>query len=259
MRPADVVRALVQPDRWRISHVPVTGSTNADLAAGSADLPSGAVLVTEEQVAGRGRAGRGWSCPAGAGLMFSVLLRAPEVRPDRRGWLGAALGVAVVGALRERAGLDTAGLKWPNDVLIGTAKCAGILGEVAGDALIVGCGINVTVGAAELPRPDATSLALSGARTLDRAVLLAAILDRFGGLLDRWTAAAGDADASGLRAEYTACCGTVGAVVRIELPGGAAVTGRAIAVDPSGALVVRDGSGVARAYSVGDVVHVRPG
>ncbi len=257
--PLDPLRvATATPGRWTVEHVGVTGSTNADLAARSAGLPSGFVLVTEEQVAGRGRAGRGWTCPPGAGLMFSVLLRAPAVGPERRGWLGAALGVAVVGALRDRAGLAAAGLKWPNDVLVGTAKCAGILGEVSGDALIVGCGLNVTVTAAELARPDATSLALSGATTVDRAALLGAILDRFGNLFDRWTAAAGDAVAAGLRAEYIACCRTVDSAVRVELPGGRTVTGRAVDVDPSGALIVRDTSGAARAYSAGDVVHVRP-
>jgi BirA family transcriptional regulator, biotin operon repressor / biotin---[acetyl-CoA-carboxylase] ligase len=255
--PADVARLLGDPGRWRLEHVPVTGSTNADLAARAAELASGHVLTTDEQVAGRGRAGRAWSSPPRAGLLFSVLLRAPDVPAARRGWVGLALGVAVVRALRDVAGLPAASLKWPNDVLIGDRKCAGILGEVAGDALILGCGINVLVTADQLPRADATSLKLSGAAMLDRAELLAAILDRFGVLLDAWIAAAGDAEVSGLRAAYRACCRTLHSAVRMELPGGRWISGWAEDVDPLGALLVREESGDRRAYSAGDVVHVR--
>ena len=242
---------------WVIEHVPVTGSTNADLAARAEELPSGFVLTTDEQLAGRGRAGRGWECPAGAGLLFSALIRAPRVAAERRGWVGMALGVALVDALRDVAALPDAGLKWPNDVLIGDAKCAGILGEVAGDAVIVGCGVNVTVERSQLPRADATSLQLAGAAQLDRTVLLDAILGRFDELLAGWHAAAGDADASGLRAAYRSSCRSIGSVVRIELPGGAVVTGSAEDVDQAGSLVVRDDVGGLRTYSVGDVVHVR--
>ena len=214
------------------------------------------MLVTEEQIQGRGRAGRGWVCPAGAGLMFSVLLREPAIPPDRRGWVGIALGLGIVGAIAAVSGL-TASLKWPNDVLIDGAKCAGILGEVAGDAVIIGSGINVTVVRADLPRPDATSLWLSGARELDREKLLAGILDDLGGTLDRWIGAGGDVDASGLRERYRRACSTLQSRVRVELPSGRSLIGWADDIDASGSLIVRDEHGRSAGYSAADVVHLR--
>jgi BirA family biotin operon repressor/biotin-[acetyl-CoA-carboxylase] ligase len=231
-----------------------TSSTNADLTAGG--HPHGTVLTTEEQLAGRGRSGRDWSCPFGAGLMFSILLRLPQVPAERRGWTGAVLGLAIVSAMR-RVGGVRADLKWPNDVLIDGRKCAGILGEVADGAVVIGAGINVSLRPGELPRADATSLLLAGG-AVDRERLLAAVLDEFGLLLDRWTAAAGDVDASGLRADYRAACGTIGARVRLQLPGGGQVVGQAMDVAVDGSLVIADAFGVRSSYSAADVVHLRP-
>ncbi len=238
----------------------MTGSTNADLSARVATAESGQVLTTEEQLSGRGRSGRDWYCPAGAGLMFSVLVRLPQVPVDRRGWTGALLGLAIVTAVGRVCGVQAA-VKWPNDVLVGGRKCAGILGEMVDDAVVVGAGINVSLGADELPRPDATSLLLIGAypAALDRAVLLAGILDDFGDLLDRWVAADGDIDASGLRADYRNSCATIGSDVRLVLPGGRQLLARAVDVAADGALLVEDGHGRLTAYSAADVVHLRPG
>ncbi|MEP6560885.1 MAG: biotin--[acetyl-CoA-carboxylase] ligase [Nakamurella sp.] len=256
---ADRVSSLLQePARWSITHVGRTGSTNADLASATG-LPHGRVLVTEEQIAGRGRSGRDWFCPPGAGLIFSVLLRLPQVPPERYGWTGALLGLATVRSLRS---FDVvARLKWPNDVLIEGRKCAGILGEVAGAALVIGTGINVSLVATELPRADATSLWLSGAGAgaLDRGALLAGILDQFGGLLDRWVAAGGDVDFSGLRAEYRQACSTIGSRVRLQLPGGAEVLAAAADVAADGSLIVADGAGRRTTYSAADVIHLLPG
>ena len=257
-RPMDPTRvaALIIGDRpWTITHTTVTGSTNADLAA-AAGLSNSSVLTTEEQLTGRGRSGRDWFCPAGAGLMFSVLLREPAIPADRRGWTGAVLGLAIVRAMGRVSGV-TARLKWPNDVLIAGQKCAGILGEVADGELIVGAGINVSLGLAELPRQDATSLCLAGGR-LDRAALLAGILDEFAELLGRWVRASGDIDASGLRAEYRQSCATIGAEVLLLLPGGSQSTVLAVDVAADGSLVVVDRAGVRRSYAAGEVVHVRP-
>lgn len=256
--PVTVAGLLTRPRDWTITHVPVTGSTNADLAA-SAGAPHGRVLITEEQLTGRGRSGRDWFCPEGAGLMFSVLLRLPEIPPERRGWTGAVLGVAIVRALDRVCGVR-ASLKWPNDVLIDGAKCAGILGEVADDALVIGAGINVSLRAAELPRADATSLLLAGSANdrLNRSALLAAILDEFGDLLDRWARTGGDIDLSGLRSDYLAICSTVGSRVRLVLPGGQELLALAVDVGVDGALVVEDSAGRRRSYTAADVVHLRP-
>lgn len=256
---AAVAGALQRRDGWRLEHVVTTGSTNDDLAARLRDPavegPAGTVLVTEEQVAGRGRSGRQWSCPAGAGLMFSVAVDVSEIPPARRAWTGVALALAVVAAFDAVAGVR-AGLKWPNDVLVDGAKCGGILAESAGDLVLVGAGLNISLDRSELPRPDATSLLLLGAR-VDRNALLAAVLDEFGRLLADWRTARGDVDRAGLRPAYLAACSTLGSTVRLELPGGAAVTGTAVDVDADGAIVLDTGVGRVR-YSAGDVVHLRP-
>ena len=148
---AGLRRAAVAPDGlWReIEVVPSTGSTNADLLARALrGEPEGVVLAAEEQTAGRGRMGRSWTSPRYAALTFSLLIR-PDVPPARRGWLPLLTGVAVAAAVTTVTGVP-AKLKWPNDVLAGEAKLAGILAEAAGDAIVVGIGLNVSTEPAEL-------------------------------------------------------------------------------------------------------------
>src|ERR1039458_8162031 len=148
---------LVRPGGlWREIRVTgETGSTNADLLAEArAGAAEGLVLVAETQTAGRGRLDRSWSSPPRAALTVSVLLRPVAVPPAARAWLPLLTGIAVAAALRARAGV-TAGLKWPNDVLVADRKIAGILAEAHGDAIVAGVGLNVTLTGAELPVPAA--------------------------------------------------------------------------------------------------------
>ena len=256
-----VLDRLADPRRWDVRHVRSTGSTNADLMD-APPPPSGvlAVLIAEEQVRGRGRAGRVWSCPAGAGLMMSIALHRPPVPPARRGWAGAALGMSIVDALTPLLPGHEVGLKWPNDVLVDGRKIAGILGEAGADVVVVGAGINVSLQTDELPRPDATSLSLVGAAppALDRSALAAAVLDALGPRLDRWLGADGDVDISGLRAEYRQRSATLGLAVRLQIPGGADIQGLAVDVTPDGAVLVRTADGRERAWSVAEVTHLRP-
>lgn len=246
------------PQPWQIRHVAVTGSTNADLTAHAADTPDRSVLITDEQRIGRGRLGRTWQAPPGSALLMSLLLRPTAVPPAQRGWIGAILGVAAVTAIRERTGL-TAALKWPNDVLINGHKVGGILAEMAGDALVVGIGLNLTVARADLPRADATSLLLAGAdpETLDRDALAADILTALDPVLQRWYEAAGDVQAAGIREQYVAACATIGREVRVELPSGDSVIGRATDVRADGALEVALPTGGSRSFLAGDVHHLR--
>lgn len=256
-------RALVRPGGlWRdLEVVESTGSTNADLLARAlAGEPEGAVLAAEEQRAGRGRMGRTWTSPPRAALTFSVLLK-PAVPPARRGWLPLLAGVAVATAVTQVTGVRTA-LKWPNDLLAADAKLAGILAEAAGDAVVVGIGLNVSTEPAEFPptRPGAlpaTSLRAAGATALDRASLLLAILGELEHWYRAWQRAGGDPDRSALRAEYTRLSATIGRTVRAELPGGQALSGPAAGVDSDGRLLVRVSSGSEVAVSAGDVVHLR--
>jgi BirA family biotin operon repressor/biotin-[acetyl-CoA-carboxylase] ligase len=234
-----------------------TGSTNADLAAAAlAGEPDGAVLVADEQTAGRGRLGRSWQAPAGSSLMFSALLRPNPVPTVLRGWAGAILGLAVTDGIAAIAGLE-ATLKWPNDVLIGEAKVAGILAELADGAVVVGTGINVSQRAHALPVTTATSLALAGSSGVDRDDLLESILGALDGLVARWEEACGDVDSSGIRPAYLGRLSTLGSAVTVYLPGDRSVSGFARDVTVEGMLVVACDDGETRRFAAGDVVHLR--
>ncbi|GLZ81071.1 biotin--[acetyl-CoA-carboxylase] ligase [Actinorhabdospora filicis] len=255
---ADAVRARLTGSLWHdVRAVPATGSTNADLAAlARAGAPEGTVLSADRQDAGRGRLGRGWTSPSGAGLAVSVLLR-PTVPPARFGWLTLLAGLSLVEVSRETAGAE-AWLKWPNDLLLGPErrKGAGILAEIAPPTgVVLGMGLNVSLTEAELPREDATSLELAGAKELDRTVLLAALLDRLEARYRAWSAAGGDPEV--LLPGYLAVCDTIGRPVRAELPDGGSLTGLAETVDTDGRLVIahRDGR---TPVAAADVVHLRP-
>ncbi|NYT94224.1 biotin--[acetyl-CoA-carboxylase] ligase [Salinispora sp. H7-4] len=271
-------RALVAPHgSWaRLELLAETGSTNADVAEyARSGEPEGLVLVAERQRAGRGRRGRDWQSPARAGIATSVLLRPGDAVPERGwapvppsayGWLPLLAGVALVQAVTRLAELE-ATLKWPNDLLVGDAKCGGILAEgvpVAGaagpPAIVLGIGLNVTLRADELPaNPNglpATSLQLAGAAATDRDPLLRALLRSLGDWYGRWRAAEGDAVASGLRAAYLAGCATVDRPVRVLLPDGGELTGTATGVDSDGQLVVSTPEAT-RHLSAGDILHLR--
>ena len=242
LRARQLARALA-PDGWRVEVLTSTGSTNAVASERArAGEAAGLVIVAEAQTAGRGRLDRVWVSPPRAGLTCSVLLR-PDLTPAQWPWLSLLTGLAVATALSEQAEVEAV-LKWPNDVLIGGSKVCGVLVEVPQPgAAVLGIGLNVTTRADELPVEGATSLALAGATTTDRGVLLRAVLRAL-------TAALDDVDAA--RGAYRRLCSTLGAPVRVELPGGRFVQGAAQEVDEDGRLVV-DGT----SYGVGDVVHLR--
>jgi BirA family biotin operon repressor/biotin-[acetyl-CoA-carboxylase] ligase len=236
-----------------------TGSTNADLLARGG--PEGQVLVAEEQTAGRGRAGRTWVSLPGASLTFSVLVRPTSVPPAARGWLPLLTGVAVADAVRSAAGV-AAVLKWPNDVLVGDRKLAGILAEQSppGDAVVIGVGLNVATPGDALPVSPtglpATSLLVEGAEVA-REALLVEILRALERLYLPFRAAP-DPEGSGLLAQYSAACATLGRIVRVELPAGRALTGLAEGIDRGGRLLVRPADADrAIPVSAGDIVHLR--
>ena len=237
---ASLTRAL-EPEGWRVEVVSQAPSTQA-LVRARAGEDAGLVVVAEEQTHGRGRLDRSWSSPVRAGLTFSVLLR-PDLPVERWGWVPLLAGLAVAEAVREQAELDAV-LKWPNDVLVGGKKVAGLLAEVASgtrSAVVLGIGLNVTTRADELPHEGASSLLLAGASSTDRTTLLKAVLRSLHGVL-------GDRP----YASYRGRCSTLGREVRLELPGGGSVEGIAEGVDDEGRLVV-----AGRAYAAGDVVHLR--
>ncbi|KUI23817.1 biotin--acetyl-CoA-carboxylase ligase [Mycobacterium sp. IS-1742] len=244
---------------WRtVDVVDETGSTNADLLARAAagEDVAGSVLLTEYQSAGRGRHGRQWTAPPRSQVAMSVAVEAGGVPPDAWGWLPLLTGVAVRDAVAEVSGVD-AGLKWPNDVLVGEGKLAGILAEVAApqQVVIVGIGLNVTLSAAEAPDPRATSLAMLGARNHDRTALAAAILRHLGDRIARWRRAGG-ADPT-LVADYRRHSLTLGRQVTATLPGDRRLTGTAGDIDGLGRLTLAIG-GDSVTVAAGDITHLRP-
>jgi len=245
------------PHWRRIDVVSETGSTNADLiarAAAGEDI-DGAVLIAEHQTAGRGRQGRSWSDVVGAQITMSVGVDATAVPSEAWGWLPLATGIAIVDAIRDSTGIE-AGLKWPNDVLAGPGKLAGILAEVAAPqrAIVVGFGLNVTLRPEEIAVAEATSLAELGVAAPDRVRLIAALLTQLGERVASWR---GTKRTDGtLIADYRSRCLTLGTPVRAILPDNREITGVAEDVDEQGRLAIRS-DGETIMVSAGDVVHLR--
>ena len=251
---------LTGPGRpWRrLDVVEETGSTNADLLARAAEGENidGAVLLAEHQSAGRGRHGRSWTTPPRSQIALSVGVGAGDVPAPAWGWLPLATGVAVVDALSEVTGI-VAGLKWPNDVLVGSGKLAGILAEVAAPepVIVVGLGLNVTLTADEAPDPVATSLLMLDSPVTDRNMLLHAVLRHLAARFAGWRSTGG-ADAT-LAADYRRHSLTIGTRVRASLPGDRAVEGVADAIDQLGRLRINTGEQMVT-VSAGDITHLRP-
>ncbi len=222
------------------------GSTNtAAVRLAERGAREGSVVAANAQVAGRGRLGRSWASPPGAGLYVSVVLR-PE-RPSSLVTL--AVGVAVAEGIDAATGLQT-GLKWPNDVYVGPRKVAGILAEAGqsteGPFVVVGYGVNVF--RASYP-PDvadrATSIETELGRSPDRGLLFAEILaavaetyDELQGghssrILNRWRVRAGTM--LGRTVDWSDVSGTY--------------QGTARDIDEHGALVIETDGGVRRVIS----------
>ncbi|GAA4677693.1 biotin--[acetyl-CoA-carboxylase] ligase [Nocardioides nanhaiensis] len=240
------------------------GSTNARAAERAREgAAEGLVVAADHQTGGRGRLDRTWETPEGTSLTFSLLLR-PTVPAASWPWLPLMTGYAVAKALR--AGGVEAGVKWPNDVLVGDRKLAGILVErietPQGPAAVVGVGINVGMAAEELPVPEATSLQVEQGEAADRTDLLVEVLSGVREAYDAWQAG-GELGAQRLAESYAEACVTVGQQVRVELPGGETLEGTAVGIDAEGRLQVQPAAGSGggeqvRAVGAGDVRHVRP-
>jgi BirA family biotin operon repressor/biotin-[acetyl-CoA-carboxylase] ligase len=175
--------------RGRFGHVyryaEVTPSTQRMLAEDGAE---GAVAVAEEQTEGRGRLGRSWEAPAGTSVLVSVLLL-PSVEAARLPELSLVAGGAVAQAILEVTGIEPA-IKFPNDLMIGMRKVAGILAESSEGRVVLGIGVNVNQIAQELPADTPTpptSLRVVLGEPVDRARLLAAILLHLERDYDAWT------------------------------------------------------------------------
>lgn len=247
------VRRVTATPPWREVHVvqDVTSTNDLAVTAARGGEREGLVVVAEHQTSGRGRLDRTWTSPPRAGLTFSVLLR-PDVPAITKPWLPMLFAACVAESLSARCDLDVV-LKWPNDLLVGGRKVGGVLSESTGDAVVVGLGVNVSTRRDELPRDDATSLALETGAPVDRTPLLLAMLRAMGPAYVDWVAAGG----TGARERYLDRCDTIGRQVVVHLPGDVTLDGEATGIDDAGRLVVTPADGLVIAVSAGDVVHVR--
>ncbi|TFD69495.1 biotin--[acetyl-CoA-carboxylase] ligase [Cryobacterium ruanii] len=248
--------------------------------ADAAAWPDLSVIVTDNQTQGRGRLGRVWLAPTGKALAVSVLVR-PRTKTGNSlptaslGWFPLLAGAAMTRAVRtvveayikpvedvketEAPRHDTT-LKWPNDVLIDGYKVCGILCELLPDAqgIVIGAGLNLSLDEHDLPTLTSTSLLLVTRTVPDPDAVLAAYLHELVTLYEAFVKANGDAEQSGLHAEVSALCGTLGSAVRVELPGGTDLVGTATGIDAQGRLtVVNQADGEERSVAAGDVTHLR--
>ena len=194
---------------------------------------------------------------------------------DAYGWIPLMAGAAMTEAVRRAVdaaasaapsepeddatgGVDVE-LKWPNDVLVSGYKVCGILSELipGSGAVVVGAGLNLTLDEHDLPTLTSTSLLLVTGVRPDADAVLADYLGTFLGLMRTFAEHGADAAASGVADRVTALCSTVGAEVRVELPGGTELLGMAERIADDGRLVVVDETGESRSVAAGDVTHLR--
>jgi BirA family biotin operon repressor/biotin-[acetyl-CoA-carboxylase] ligase len=215
--------------------------------------PSGSVCVAEMQSAGRGRRNRRWVSPFASSLYLSLLWRSATGAAELGG-LSLAAGVAIVRSLTV-FGIDTAGLKWPNDVLVDGAKLAGILIDVVGEStgpcsVIIGIGINVAMpetAAAEIDQNWTDLRRLTGRETFSRNRLASAVLDHT-------VAAIEEFERAGLQPfleEWHRYDVIQDRQVSLRMPN-EIIQGRACGVDSGGALLVDTASG-RRRFASGEV------
>lgn len=228
-------------NRWLLDNA-AAGDTATPTGRAAPPVRDGTVAVADYQDAGRGRRGRVWEAPAGSSLLASILL-VPALEPRRWHLLTEAVGLSAAAAVREVGGFNP-DLKWPNDLLAGGAKLAGVLAESRSGVVVVGIGCNVS-----WAPPGATSVEAVAGKRIDRGELLGALLAALNGWYGRWEEVA---------AAYRAACATVGQFVRVSRAG-ADLQGLAEGIDDDGRLLVRPVGGAVEAVAVGDVVHLRLG
>lgn len=263
--------AGVTPERWDETVLPLTTrrvgrpllhydrvASTMPLAhelavAGAGD---GTTLIAEEQTAGRGRRGRGWTAPHGTAILCSIIFR-PPLRPDDLFALTAAVGLGICRGVERATGLPLS-VKWPNDLLLAGRKVAGLLcvTRLAGSTLdhaVVGFGLNVNLRADQLPPATAgalgaTSLTLALGQPVDRLRLLATVLEGIDQAYDLLLSGGNEA----LHAAWRDRLAGLGDTIRIETESGA-VEGRFSDVTPDGALLLLTPVGLERVL-VGDVI-----
>ncbi len=249
---------LASAQASQIRWVSSTGSTISDLIAQAAELVDFSVLITDEQMSGRGRSGRSWEAPSGSSMMASVLLRPNSVAATQFSWLPLIAGLSLANAVSSFGGAKRAMVKWPNDVLIGDFKVAGVLSEALPDlsGVVIGTGLNIFQSREQLPVETASSLSVEGIAVPSIDAVLAEYLKHLRRNYDDFISCRGELAGTDLLQAIKNSCATIGRAVRVILPGDKEILGEAIDIDDLGRLVVAH-DGKHTTVSVGDIVHLR--
>lgn len=229
-------------------------TNNYARALAESSAPEGTVVIAEQQSRGRGRLGRRWVSPPYVNLYCSILLR-PTLPPARAPQITLMAAVALSEAITEFSPVPAL-IKWPNDILVGGKKLAGVLTEAISDArriefVILGIGVNVNYAPEAMPREireSATSLAALAGRRINREDFLRRLIQD----LDRCYAILQEDGFAALAPQWDARFGLKGRAVRIDMTD-RSITGRVLGIDADGLLIVESGGGRERIVA-GDVV-----
>ncbi|WP_130904044.1 bifunctional biotin--[acetyl-CoA-carboxylase] ligase/biotin operon repressor BirA [Pseudomonas sp. Sample_22] len=248
--PAEIAR-LAPSCEWPVLVFDSIDSTNAEALRAIERLQVAPFLVlAERQTAGRGRRGRRWVSPFAENVYFSLVLRIEGGMRQLEG-LSLVVGLAVMQALRE-LGVSEAGLKWPNDVLVGQKKIAGILLELVGDPadvchVVLGVGINVNMQMTDEVDQQWTSMRLESGKMFDRNQLVATL----GEMLQRYLARHQATGFSSIQAEWEQNHLWQGRAVSL-IAGVNQIDGEVLGIDNQGALRLKVG-GVEKVFSGGEL------
>lgn len=230
------------------------GSTNQEAKKLALEgLSDGAVIIANEQTAGKGRRGRFWVSPPGTGIWMSLLLR-PDIQPQNASMITLVAGLAVCEVIDEITGLDVK-IKWPNDIVLNGKKICGLLTEMNSEIdyvnfIVVGIGINVNI--SEFP-PEllsmATSLLIESGETYARKVLVKRTLERFE---KHYKTYLETEDLSTIIKAYNNHCVNVGREVRV-MSKVKEMTGTVKEITPKGELILRDSEGEEHLITSGEV------
>jgi BirA family transcriptional regulator, biotin operon repressor / biotin---[acetyl-CoA-carboxylase] ligase len=234
----------------------VTSTNDLALAWAESGAPDGAMVIADTQTAGRGRMSRRWITPPDSALAFSLVLRPMAQEMTKPALFSPLGGLALSIALESRYGLRPA-IKWPNDVLLGGKKTAGVLAESAwqgGKPLAIILGIGVNVGLASVPpagevRFPATCIEAAAGKPVDRYDLLASML----GSLFEWRK---QLTSPAFLLAWQERLAFIEEQVQIIQPNQESIKGRLTGITPQGDVCLTLDNGTERSFAAGDV-HLR--
>lgn len=270
--PSKGYRMTKEPDRIRPSevndlagnlfsghiryHAEIASTNTLGMELSAKGAPEGTVVIAEVQTGGKGRLGRHWVSPAG-NLYFSVVLR-PPVAPQQAPIITLMGAVAAASAIKKTTGIS-AGIKWPNDILIEGRKVCGLLTEMSAEVdrirhLVLGVGINCNMDLSALPedvRRQATTVAEATGRMVDRTHLLSAVLAELDQGYREFLR-----DRQRVLDAWKALNVTIGRAVSVS-GAGEILQGMAADIDSEGRLMLRLADGTMRTVTAGDVTIVK--